>query len=57
MNEKTIATIANMIGEQLVIKSVDSTDMVINISALSSGIYFLGIRTERGFMMRKFMKR
>jgi hypothetical protein len=54
--QKTIATIANMIGEQLVIKSVDSTDMVINISALPSGIYFLGIRTERGFMMRKFMK-
>lgn len=54
--KEIVATIINLIGEQLLTESLAMTDPVIDISMLSDGIYFLSLQTEKGIVIRKFIK-
>lgn len=55
-SSKPTLIITNLMGEKLLIEPITSTDPVIDISILSYGIYLIGIKTEIGYAMKKFVK-
>lgn len=53
---KTFATITNLMGVQLLSEPLNASDPVIDISILPLGIYFIGLKTDEGSVVSKFMK-
>ncbi|MBK6482751.1 MAG: T9SS type A sorting domain-containing protein [Chitinophagaceae bacterium] len=53
---KTFATITNLMGVQLLSEPLNASDPVIDISILPPGIYFIGLKTDEGSEVNKFMK-
>lgn len=54
--KKAVVIINNIVGEQLLIKSVESSNKVIDISKLPHGIYYIILKSEKESLVQKFMK-
>ena len=53
---KIFVTITNLTGQKFVAETITAATPVIDISTLSSCIYFISIQTENGSVMQKFIK-
>ena len=49
-------SITSVAGQIIISKRIDTTDYKINISTLQSGVYFIGLETEKGIIEKKFIK-
>ncbi len=53
---KSIIGILNVQGQLITVASVTSNNETINVSNLSSGVYVMEVRTEKGVAVKKFVK-
>jgi len=56
VNKNTTVTISNIQGQQLLKQSISNINTTLDVSGLSSGIYFLRISSDEGFAVKKFVK-
>ena len=47
VNEKTVLTIRNILGEELLRKQIQNVETVIDISGLQNGFYFVSVKTDK----------
>ena len=55
-NAKCVLEIFNSIGEKLLEKKIISEGLSLDLSALTQGIYFVSVKTEKGIFIEKIVK-
>jgi len=55
-NRNTFMTIININGQALISRQVTEQEMVVDVSGLSQGVYFVRVRDDRTVQVGKFVK-